>query len=78
VEEEAGPRRLPQKAYRPQVGVVTQTVGLDLRFNLAVRVFRETKEAMRNLPPAAVAPEAEVEHSRLARMDRELSVGLEV
>jgi hypothetical protein len=58
--------------------VVTQTVGLDQRFNLAVRVFRETREAMRNLPPAAVALGAEVEHSRLARMDRELSVGLEV
>ena len=65
-------------AYRPRVVVATQTVGLDRRFNLAVRVFRETKAAMRNLPPAAVAPGAVAEHSSLARMDRELSVGLEV
>jgi hypothetical protein len=55
-----------------------QTVGPDQRFNLAVKAFRETRAAMRNLLPAAVAPGAVAEHSSLARMDRELSVGLEV
>jgi hypothetical protein len=65
-------------AYRPREGVATQTVGPDQRFNLAVRVFRETKAAMRNSPPLAAVPGAVVEHSSLARMGRELSVDLEV